>query len=312
MKFRWVILVCGVSFAMLMSGCLGVTDKQKSVSKKKDGGQHTPDRPDDIYESVLTYTGDGYDLPGGEKTEEIAKEHKAEVVKATKDYIKKTYKTDIEVHNMVGNKDGVTVFFESKGNLHFYSTAIVPINVKEGKVISSGVWTLEGEVEGAICAALYTLVKEEEFNELDQLLQTFPSQYPIAGRTMQSIENVRGKGHINPYYFIQATHLDEAIQPVYNLYLDDPNTSIKKLREAYQSDKFDPTFFTVSIHFFMKEKDEQPDREIFDEIVTAVDTNQDLPAGTYSIYLHDHYVIKSNAAALKDNSLSRSDYIRKD
>ncbi|VXC25856.1 hypothetical protein BACI349Y_620128 [Bacillus sp. 349Y] len=68
------------------------------------------DRPEDQYESVLTYTGDSYTLPGGEENEEIAKEHKEEVVSATKEYLKKEYNTDVDIHNMVGNSDGVTVF----------------------------------------------------------------------------------------------------------------------------------------------------------------------------------------------------------
>lgn len=124
--------------------------EKKSEAKKTETDQDINARPADKFESVLTYTGEGYDLPGGEENEKIAKEHKDEVIKATTDYLKKEYNIDIEVHNMVGNQDGVTVFFETTGRLHFYSTAIVPIDTENKKILSDNVWTLEGRIENSI------------------------------------------------------------------------------------------------------------------------------------------------------------------
>ncbi|KML33742.1 hypothetical protein VL12_08795 [Rossellomorea marisflavi] len=110
MKRKRTLIACGISILLFSGGCSNIDMGTKSESQKTDTKQDESDRPKDMYESVLTYTGDGYDLPGGEENEEIAKEHKDEVIKATKDYLKKEYNTDVEVHNIVGNQNGVTVF----------------------------------------------------------------------------------------------------------------------------------------------------------------------------------------------------------
>ncbi|WP_430481634.1 DUF1672 family protein [Rossellomorea marisflavi] len=138
-----IMLLC-LAPILFLGGCLNLLSNDSPQTENEDG---VKDRPSDFYESVLTYTGDGYFLPYGGKAEKAEDQYKEEVIKATKDYIKKEYKTDIEVHNLVGNQGGYTVFFESKGRLHFYSTAIVPIDFREKRVKTESVWTLEGEVE---------------------------------------------------------------------------------------------------------------------------------------------------------------------
>ncbi|UTE71807.1 DUF1672 domain-containing protein [Rossellomorea marisflavi] len=302
------LLLCTTSVSFLLGGCLGMDSEQTNTN------QDGLDRPKDIYESVLTYTGDGYDLPGGEKNEAFAKEHEDEVVKATKDFLKKEYNIDVKVHNIVGNKDGVTVFYESTGRIHFYATAIVPIDVRNEKVLADSVWTLEGEVEDAIRGGLYGYIMADEFKELDELMVGFTEDFPIVGRTQESLENVRARGYTTPYYFTQSIDLDEAINPVYDLYIRNPDTPKDQLKAAYASEKFNPRYYRVAIQFFMEDPDAQPSQEIVDSLVKALEENENIPNGSYSVHLNDHYVIKAKSSGNKENTLGYGppNYIVKD
>ncbi|KMK94808.1 DUF1672 family protein [Rossellomorea marisflavi] len=306
MKHKWKLFVCGISISLLLGGCFGVDSGKKSEAKKTDTKQGELDRPEDVYESVLTYTGEGMYLPNGEKNEKIAKAKEDEVIAATENYIKENYHVDVKVNNMVGNKDGVTVFFESLGRLHFYSTAIVPIDSSTGKVAQDKVFTLSKEVEDSIRAALYAYIMEEEFHELDLMLKELKEDNDIVGRTEEAVANSGGLGYETPYYFIQSVDLDEAINPVYELFMKDPNASQSELKEAYLPDKFKPENLTFSIQFYMNNKDSKPNKDIFNKIVEAVENNQKIPYGAYSIDLHDNYIIKKNGEGYKENSLSRS------
>ena len=307
MRNHYKLFACSISISFLLGGCLGLDKGQNSKE------QNSQDRPKDQYESVLTYSGDGYDLPGGEKNEKIAKQHKDEVIKATKDYLKKEYNIDVDVHNMVGNKDGVTVFYESTGPLHFYATAIVPIDSKNKKVMEDKVWTLEGEVEDAIRAALYVYLFEDEFKALDKQVEGFSSEFNLVGRTIESLQNVGGIGYMKPFYFTQSMDLDEAINPVYELYMKNPDASRDQLKRAYKPDLFNPKYFRVSIQFFMEDPKADPDPKVLKELVTTIESNSEIPKGTYSVYLHDNFVDKKSSEGVKKNSLSQSapDYIIK-
>lgn len=285
---------------------------KKSEAKKTETDQDINARPADKFESVLTYTGEGYDLPGGEENEKIAKEHKDEVVKATKDYLKKEYNIDIEVHNMVGNQDGVTVFFETTGRLHFYSTAIVPIDTEDKKILSDKVWTLKGNIEESIRGALYAYIKEKEFKELDKGIDSLGKTYDIVGRSTESLKNVGGNGYTTPFYHVSSLEEDLAIKPVYELYLQNQNASKEELKEAYDPNKFNPDFVFITIQGFMKNETAEPNQDTFDKIENFVKENKNLPLGTYEIFLNDHYVQKNKGTGLKMNSVKYSTPIIKE
>ncbi|WP_430481631.1 DUF1672 family protein [Rossellomorea marisflavi] len=305
MKHKWKLFVCGISISLLLGGCFGVENGGKSDVKKSHTKQDENARSEDVYESVLTYTGEGYDLPGGEETEKIAKDQKDEVVKATKDYLKKEYNTDIEVHNMVGNEDGVTVFYESTGNLHFYGTAIVPIDVKNKTVLSDQVWTLEGVVERGIRGALYAFIFEDKFKKLDSVLADLEKNENIVGRKVEAIENVGGIGYMTPYYFLANDNDDQAIEPVYDYYMKNPNASKEELLNEYKQNLFIPEDFLFSIQFYMKDQKKSPEEEILKTIVKTIEDNVGIPSGAYAINLHDNYVIREAAEGAKKNSISK-------
>ncbi|MFU8690514.1 DUF1672 family protein [Rossellomorea sp. FS2] len=302
MKSQINLFACIISSTLLLGGCFGADQGQMSSQK-----QDSLDRPEDQYESVLTYSGDGYALPGGEKNEKIAKEHKDEVVSATKEYLKKEYNTDVDVHNMVGNSDGVTVFYESKGPLHFYSTAIVPIDSSTKKILKDEVTTIEGEVERSIKTALYAFMMPDEFEELDQQIAEIVEANPsITGRTEKAIQNVGGSGYMSPYYYVQSSLIDKGITPVYEKYLEEPDTSKEAFLDVYDSSTFEPDFLLFNIHFFMKDPNEKPDKEIYNKIIEAFENNNSLPKGRYLINLNDHFIHSRTSEGYKQNSLSQN------
>jgi Protein of unknown function (DUF1672) len=297
-----IILLC-LAPTLFLGGCLNLLSNNSPQAENEDG---VKGRPSDIYESVLTYTGDGYFLPYGGKAEKAEEQYKDEVVKATKEYIKKEYNTDIEVHNLVGNQDGYTVFFETTGRLHFYSTAIVPIDFSEKKVRTENIGTLDDEVEKGLRTALYAYIKEDEFKILDDQIKDIIDQSgEIVGTTVESIQNTGGNAYETPYYFVQSVSDDEAIKPVYDLYMKNPDASKEELTDAYQEELFDPDDLWFSINLYMKDPKKEPVQEVYNPIMIAFEENDDLPKGHYFISLHDHYVIKKAGVGDKDNSLSQ-------
>ncbi|MFU8690515.1 DUF1672 family protein [Rossellomorea sp. FS2] len=306
MKYNIILLSCIISISFLLGGCLGF---DKGLNSKE---QNSQDRPKDQYESVLTYSGDGYDLPGGEKNEKIAKQNKDEVIKATKDYLKKEYNIDVDVHNMVGNQDGVTVFFETTGRLHFYSTAIVPIDTENQRILSDNVWTLDGRIENSIRGSLYAYINEDEFKELDKEMESVAKTYDIVGSSLESLQNVGGNGYSTPFYHVTSTKVDLAMRPVYDLYLENPKATKEELAEAYDTSNFDPNYTFITIQGFMKKEKAKPDQDAFNNIEKFVKENNNLPKGTYEIFLNDHYVQKNKGTGLKMNSIKYSTPIIKD
>ncbi|VXC25813.1 conserved exported hypothetical protein [Bacillus sp. 349Y] len=307
MKKNIKLVTCIICISLLLGGCFGIDNAQQS-SKEQD----PLDRAKNQYESVLTYTGDGYDLPGGEENEKIAIKHKDEVIKATKDYLMKEYNIDVDVHNMVGNQDGVTVFFETTGRLHFYSTAIVPIDSTTKEILLDDVWTLDGRIENSIRGALYAYINEEPFKELDREMDAVGQRYDIVGRSLESLQNVGGGGYNTPFYHVTSTKDDMAMKPVYDLYFHNPDSTKEALMAAYDSTKFDATYVLINIEGFMKNKTTEPNQEAFDKMEEMVKENNMLPLGTYKLFLHDGYVQKNKGSGLKMNSIKYSTPIIKD
>ena len=68
------------------------------------------------------------------------------------------YKTDVTIQNFVSAADGVSVFVESVSEPHFYTFAIVPVDVKNKEVKVDSVWSQEGQVENAIQSGLYAML----------------------------------------------------------------------------------------------------------------------------------------------------------
>jgi Protein of unknown function (DUF1672) len=286
---KWVKYVIGLS--LLLGACTNANSTQQEVK--------------DQYARVQDYTGEGYRLMNGAENDKIAEANRDEVEKAVKAFFMKNYETGVKIHNLVGNKDGVTVFLESKGPVHFYTYAIVPFHQGTEDRMIGDVRTQEEEVERGIREGLYRLIFEEKFKNLDSYLEKVVSEEKVVGRTVESLQNVGGSGYMTPYYFMSSLNSDEAIKPVYELYMKDHQTSIDTLKQAYDGNLFEADDLRINIMLFMKEEDVQPSEEVMERIANDIKERNDFPKGTYRVAINDNGVHKESFEGFKDNSIEQ-------
>ncbi|URM33371.1 DUF1672 domain-containing protein [Cytobacillus firmus] len=313
MQKKITILLCSAGISFMLGGCSGMinaNNNQKNEQTKET--QAAPSEGSLI--SVQDYTGEGYALPYGKVTDKIADENLDEIKNAAIKFFKETYKTDVTVHNVVGAKDGATVFVESKGEPHFYTYAVVPIDELAKKVMTEKIWADEFQVENAIKGGLYHMIFNEEFKKLDNYLESVAADGQVTGKTKESLQNAGGQGFMAPYYFISMTDEELAIKPVYDLFINNPDESVKNLRNAYDNTQFNPENFFINIQYFMSDEESEPNKEIFNRIVKDLEEMTSIPKGSYSVFLNDNFIDKKSADGTKDNSLEQSfpDYIIKD
>lgn len=283
--------------SLLLGGCSILNDDhQSNAATKKEQEKHYESQ----FISVQKYTGQDYSLPGGEENDKIAKAHRGEVVKAAKQFFLKKYKTKVKVHNLIGNRDGVTVFVESIGEPHFYTYAVVPINEK--KIEANQVFSEEGQVEDAIRTGIYAMIYDQEFQNLNNLLENIVSKYPVVGLNQKAVENVGGDGFSTPYYYLSTA--GNAFSPdIFKQYLKNPMMDTNKWKEATKETKSYPQRIDITIQLYMKSAHKQPDKKIFKLLVSEIKRSKEIPPGAYSILLHDNSIKKDDNNGQKENSL---------
>lgn len=292
MKTKYKKSISGIiGLSLLLGGCL-----------HKEGETNGPYK--DTYVRVQEYDGDGYVLRGGEEADKIAEEKSEEVKEAVKDFFMETYKTDVKVHNIVGNVDGATVFVESTGPVHFYSNAIVSMDLSGKRV--RDVSSLDGDVEGNIQGGLYRLLFKKEFQELDQYLSEIVSGNPVVGKTEKSLQNVGGSGYMTPYYYLSVPPDDEAILPVYEAYLQDPEIPVSGLKQLFSIEEFSAEDYNITIQLFMEKEQAEPDKALFNQIQKDLKEMDSIPKGNYSIIINDNLINEKVDDGIKDNSLELS------
>jgi hypothetical protein len=296
-KKKWIIY--GIGLSLLLGGCMDMDNANGN------GEDEIQAEVRDQYARVKEYEGEGYFLNNGDENDQIADAKRDEVEKAVKDFFLKEYKTEVKVHNLVGNADGVTVFVESTGQVHFYSYAMVPINPGTKEIMTKEVRTQEGEVERGIREGLYRLILEEEFKNLDSYLEKVVSEEAVVGRTVESLQNVGGSGSMTPYYFMSSLNSDKAIKPVYNLYMEDHETAGTILKKAYDGESFNPDSLRINIMLFMEEENVDPSEEIMKRVVKEIKEKSALPKGTYRVAINDNGVHKESFEGFKDNSIEQ-------
>ncbi|WGG45301.1 DUF1672 family protein [Rossellomorea sp. DA94] len=286
-------LILGIGLTQLLAGCMN------AVSEKK----NTQGEVKDKYASVQEYTGEDYFLNNGDENDKIAEGKSGEVEKAVKNFFLEKYKTEVKVHNLVGNADGVTVFVESVGSVHFYSYAIVPINQGTKKIISEDVMSQEDAVEEGIREALYRVIFYDEFQNLADYLDEVVSDNKVTGRTIESLQNVGGTGFMTPHYTMTSYYGDEAIQPVFDLYMENPDAKIEDLKSAFNEDLFDEENLDINIILFMEEEEVSPSKSILEKVSNDLESMDTIPNGTYQIIVNDNGVHKETAEGYKENSI---------
>lgn len=296
------ISLCCLGIIIMLGGCSNPTDTSETNAS------------DDALVSVAEYNGDGYALPYGKETDQIAEDHQEQIEKAAVALFQENYQTEVAVHNVVGALDAATVFVESVGEPHFYTYAVVPIDEKEKKVMTEQISADAFQVENAMKGGLYHMIFSNDFKKLDDYYESLVAEGKVVGKTEAALENVGGHGFMTPYYFISTDPDDAAIKPVYDLYLQNPNESVVALRNAYKAELFDSENLKINIQLFMADKADKPSENIFHEVTRALEEMDSIPRGTYSFSLNDHFIDKKSGEGAKENSLKRGfpDYIVKE
>ncbi|WP_416148975.1 DUF1672 family protein [Salipaludibacillus sp. HK11] len=261
------------------------------------------------YVSVQEYTGEGYRLPNGEKTDSIAQEKFAEIEEEMLQFFLDEYKTEVIVHNAVGRENGARVYVESVGEPHFHTYAMIGIDVEEREIIKDSIWTTTNQVEQGIFAGLLAMIMEEEFAALDAYMKEVVTEYPIVGLRQEAVNNVWETAYTTPYYFVQPLALKEEMPRINELYFNNTNISKEELKKNFDKAAYDTRMLVITVNFYMEEKGESPDEEILDEIVEKFNQTEGFPGAKYTIFLHDNYINKLNASGSQDNSLREIDII---
>jgi hypothetical protein len=286
-----------------------MTMNTENNSHETDGDYTTGDAFDDRYVSVNDYTGEGYDLVNGEKTDVIANEKFAEIEEAMKAFFLEEYKTEVIVHNVVGNMDGATVFVESVGEPHFHTYAMIGIDVKEEQIMTESIWTEASQVEQSLFGGLLAMIMDEEFAVLDNFVEDLADKHPIVGWRQEAINNVGSTGYTTPYYFTQPMALRDEMEKMNRLYFENPEISAEELKSQFDKEAYNANYLTISIQVYMDEKDSKPTESLLDEIVQEFKALEGVPRGNYSISLHDNYVNKLSASGSQDNTLRKRDIV---
>ena len=288
-----------VGFLLLLGGCDGMEVTNDGEPKNSD--------EKNVYEEenlvrIQDYRGEGFELRGSQKeTGEIAEENRAEIEKAVQTFFKENYKTDVTIHNIVSAADGVSVFVESVGEPHFYTFAIVPVDVKNKEVKVDSVWSQDGQVENAIQSGLYAMAFDQKFQKLDEYFNKLVQDYTVVGRPMEVIENVRADGFATPYYYMST--VGDTFETILDMYLEDPEISKEDIMSYFHHNEFDTKFAIITVYLFMEEAGTEPDNEIFTTIVSDLKELDGIPRGEYTVILNDNLVDKRTGIGTKDNTL---------
>ena len=297
-----------MSFLIIFSaGCQALEKKPETLhaDDEKVKAFKKTDYEQENYVRVQDYTGEGFELRDSKEINgEIARSHQKEVEKGVKEFFLKNYRTEVEVNDIVSAKDGAVVYVESIHEPKFHTFAIVPVNSKNKTVSTDRIWSLEGQVESAIAGGLYVLAFKEKFQTLDTYLHSMITKHPIVGKSDEMITNIGGEGYLTPYYFLLP------VGNVYNQlvaeYIENPAISIEEIRKLLLEHKDELHEINISIEFFMEDEYTQPDPKILKELVTNIENMNDIPDGTYLVFLNDNYIDKKRGVGKKENTIKQS------
>jgi len=291
MKYKIGLL--SVACLVLLGGCFNMGTSKKANKYEEEN-----------FVLIEDYDGEGFTLrDANPKTGEIAEENRDEVIAAVEAYFVSEYDTEVTVHNIVSAVDAVSVYVESVGDPHFYSFAVVPVDLENETVKTDEIWTEEGQVEDGIKGGLYKMAFSEEFEQLDAFLESSTETYPIIGSPQAVIENVKGNGYTTPYYFVST--FGNVFKDIYNAYMEDPSISSEEIHSIISDQPMDKSGVSIGIEFYMSGDEAEPDKEVFDELAKELEEMKELPPGEYFLFLNDGFVDKRRGIGKKENSLER-------
>ncbi|MCC5804331.1 DUF1672 family protein [Rossellomorea vietnamensis] len=309
-KNKWIIY--GIGLSLLLGGCMNMDNANgNGVDEKKNTQDEVEDQSDRLV-SVQEYNGEGYTLENGQENDKIAEANREEVGKAVKDFFLEKYKTDVEVHNIVGNVDGASVFVESIGKPHFHTYAVVPIDLSEKKILTDQVYSSEGEVENAISSGVYGLMYEDEFTKLNKVIEGMAEELAFTGETSEAINNTATFGYGTPYYYVSFGDIERS-NLVIDTYMENPKTSKDEWKKKLNISELDPESVYITIQLFKDMQGKNPSKEELERVVKTIKDTKGIPVGAYNILLHDNTIDKETGVGSKETTIEKSlpDYIIK-
>ena len=307
------VLAIGLGITVALGGCNMEKDSTKMTHIETSAKANQKDgvtlKTENLV-SVQEYNGEGYALRNGEKTDKIAEDHREDIEVAVKKLFIEKYKTEVLVHNLVGNMNGVSVFVESVGEPHFHTVAIVPIDIDnktietDNKTIETDkVFTQSGQVEDALASGLYAMAYEEEIESLNNFIVQMSKDYSLVGKNEEAVKNVGGTGFRTPFYFISS--IGETFDKINSLYLEDQNIDKKEIRSILDESKFNPDDVNIVFNVFMKDGNIVPDEKAYGEISNMIETAEGFPRGSYSLLMHDNLINSKYGSGSKGNTIDK-------
>ncbi|WP_256860519.1 DUF1672 family protein [Paraliobacillus ryukyuensis] len=276
------------------------SEENSASEENNDNENHS----DDIYVPVQEYTGEGYTLANGKETDRIANENRDVVEDAVKQFFQEEYKTEVKVHQIVGNVDGATVFVESIGEPHFYTYAIVPIDKTTETIMADKVWSQEGAVEDAIMTGIYGMVMEEEFQHLTDIIEEINAEYNLTGLNEEAVP-IGANRYSNEYYFVSIGS-EEHFNKAFDKYIQKQDRTREEWANMLELDSIAPEEIRIAINLYMAEEDQNPDQKAFQELVRQIEEAKNIPKGIYALNLHDNNISKRVGSGDKENTLERA------
>ena len=299
--------------AIVLGGC-SMTSKENEFEAKEDESEVVENNDVIVgkggikldandFVRVQDYNGDGYTLRNSGKTKGIIADKHDVIEEEIITYFKDKQKTDVIVHNIIPAVDAATVFVESKGEPHFYSYAMVPVDQKTKTIKRNSVFMQEGEIESDITSAMFAMVYAEEFANLDAYLEKVTKEYSLIGLTKEAFERIGGNGYSTPCYFVNAMFQEHT--ETYQAYIENPHITKEEIEKRF-SHLFTPDNISYGITLYMAEDGKEPDEEIYDKIISDLEKLNNIPPGSYSLVLHDNLINAKVGSASKGNSIHKT------
>jgi hypothetical protein len=142
---------------------------------------------------------------------------------------------------------------------------------------------------------------DQKFQKLDEYFNNLIKEYPVVGRPMEVVENVRADGFATPYYYMST--VGETFESILEMYLENPNISKEDIASYFHHNEFDTKYAIITVYLFMEEATADPDNELFNTIVSNLNELEGIPRGEYTVLLNDNLVDKRRGIGAKDNTL---------
>ncbi|MBC1637081.1 DUF1672 family protein [Listeria welshimeri] len=266
---------------LLLGGCFNLNEKTEQ-EKAQEGT--TP---------VQDYVGQGYSFVDGNKSAERVKKHEKEIKQVAIDYMKRKYKTVVEVTNVVPARNAAVVIVKCNEPIQFTTSVTVGFILNKDEVGFPK--EEEGEIEQAVLGGLYAKAYEAEFKQLNDVTGKLAKKYDLVGMTDEALVKSSPYGNQGNHYFIALSY--QEYSSVYNAYIENPQISAEELRILFTKD--DPTSGNIIIvmKFFSKE-DKLPKQDVVDNLAKDFQQELGLPKGNYPFVIYKNLII--NRVGLPD------------